>query len=101
MFLTLTIAICVSLLVELSYSLPSKLVYRFTARDFMQAGCMKGTLFPSDIDNFWFANPSAISGNPRNIGDVSSCPIRLDIIDGKFSGHPDFEAKRAMYGEGK
>jgi hypothetical protein len=88
------------MVVSFTWALPSSLTYRFTARDFMAGGCMPG----NEIDNFWISFPQNTAGptvNPKRIGDASFCPIRQDIISGIYKGHPDFEAHRDVFADGK
>jgi hypothetical protein len=78
------------------------ITYHLTMRDFMAAACMPGATYPSTIDQFWKSeyNPNAITANPRRIDQAAFCPIRQDIIDGIYSGHPDFEADPRVLGDG-
>jgi hypothetical protein len=78
------------------------ITYHLTMRDFMAAACMPGATYPSTIDQYWKSdyNPNAATYNPRRINQATFCPIRQDIIEGVYSGHPDFEADPRAYGEG-
>jgi hypothetical protein len=91
-------------------------IWRFTARDFVQAACYPdyATLaqlwdysanltttnpYNFDVDNDYRDYPVAGHSGWRG-NDSDYCPIWNDIADGKFIGHPDFETSTQIYGEG-
>jgi hypothetical protein len=80
----------------MAISASNVLQLRVTARDFMSSGCMR----PNEIDQFWYGTSTAHDLNARWINIPSRCPISQDILDGKYSGHPDFEAFAPLSGAG-
>jgi hypothetical protein len=65
------------------------LQYHFTVRDHGPVGCMA----PGVAAMYWSSYAS------ERISSNNSCPIRMDIIDNIYSGHPDFEVV-AVYADG-
>ncbi|KAH9252952.1 hypothetical protein BASA81_009108 [Batrachochytrium salamandrivorans] len=63
------------------------LLYRFTGRDFMPAGC-----FPN-VAQYW-------GGQTDWLPFPARCPIRQDILSGKYSGHADFELDSSEFAQG-
>lgn len=63
------------------------LLYRFTGRDFMPAGCCP------NVAQYW-------GGQTDWLPFPGRCPIRQDILSGKYSGHADFELDSSEFGQG-
>ena len=97
----------------------NSIILRFTARDFLPAGCFHNY---SDLVEIWdytkfanatpygFTSPESApiyppiddpNTNTRFRGtDPVYCPLWRDIQDGFLDGHPDFEVGRYVYAQG-